>query len=396
MIGRSSWSMAGLVAGFALAMQGCSDSPSSPQEQSGLEVDSLPVGSPLARLGVIATASFSAPSLDAGTILQKDYENGSAVVRRWDPAMATGWQVVWRGATPPVTDAYFDADSGNLATIALDGSYRCPLRIDVAASTSITPSSAGSWKETVSISGSNVAWIDYRHNPTGGRTSEVYMADWSTGTETRLTDDTLYQTRVKIRGTWMVWTEYVHGTRANIRWMDLSTGETRLLDPGSQHQDNPVIGDGWVVWEDYRHATATDSADADIHAWSPATGAVALARVDGFQGRPATSDSRVVWEDYSRPGEVRLVGCELDPRSGACSNQTLASAYRSGSGSGFVGLPSIEGELLAWIATDGASARIELGRWPKRLDDTSLAGRELPSLLERRMGSLPLNPDRKH
>lgn len=309
--------------------------------------------------GSLATDAFEPPVLRDGVVYQAGWEGANAIVRAWGGT--SGWRTVAAGSTLPTTWLYYDAEGETMATLSIDATWSCPLRIVGPAGTWI-PSASTAWKEVVSLSGSRVGWVDYRHNAIGGSNSEVYMAHRDSATERRLTTDTLYQTKVALDGTWAVWVEYVHGDRANIRWMDLSTGESRLLDPRATHQDNPRVDGGWVVWEDFRAVSAMDASDIDLWGWSPSTGSVPLATGPGFQGSASLSNGRMVWEDHQPPGGApRIRGRSL--HDGDSASATLVDRDASGT---FQGKPSLDGESLAWIAASGSTMEVRLARWARK------------------------------
>lgn len=349
------WSASAIAAAWIVA--GCSES-SSPAGPGQTTLPGFDTASPLSLEGALATDAFEAPSLRGGKVFQLGWQDGSALVRSWGSGSA--WQVAARGISLPTSYMYHDAEGDAMATLSIDGTWTCPLRVVGPGGTWI-PTTSTAWKEVVSMSKGRVAWIDYRHNPSGGINSEVYVAHPDSASERRLTTDDLYQTGVELGGDWAVWVEYVHGDRANIRWMDLATGQTRLLDPQTTHQDNPHVADGWVVWEDYRSVTPADTADIDVWGWSPATGAVPLVAAPGYQGAVSLSEGRMVWEDYA-PGasvpQIRgkaIVGADTATR-------TLVA--RDGSGA-FQGKPSLEGTGLTWLVASGSTMEVRRAGWAK-------------------------------
>lgn len=348
-----------LLGGLCLLAASCMEDPSTSPPPARPSLPGLDSSSPLVPVASIATGAFEPLLVRAGKVYQPGWEGGNALVRVWDGASA--WRTAATGTTFPTTWLYHDAQEETMATLAIDATWACPLRVVGPAGTWI-PTASKAWKETVSLSGPRVAWVDYRHNPVGGSNSEVYVAHRDSATELRLTDDSLYQTKVVLDGSWAVWVEYVHGTRANIRWMDLATGQTLLLDPRSTHQDNPKVDGGWVVWEDYRSASTTDTTDIDLWGWSPSTGSVPLARGSGFQGGASLSRGRLVWEDHVPGASVpRLRG---KPLTGSdTSTVTLVAPDASGM---FQGKPALEDETLAWIAASGATMEVRLARWVRK------------------------------
>jgi hypothetical protein len=291
--------------GAALALvvvaMGCSESSSSTAPETAAPLPGFDTTSPLVLLGSISTDAFEAPSLRGGKVYQLGWRDGNAVVRSWSPDGT--WRIAAQGTSLPVKYLYHDAEGDALATLAIDATWTCPLLVSGPAGP-WNPTTSTAWKEVVSLSGKRVAWIDYRHNPSGGVNSEVYVAHRDSASERRLTADSIYQTGVAMDGDRIAWVEYVHGDKANIRWMDLATGATRLLDPRSTHQDKPRVAGDWVVWEDYRSASATDTSDIDIRGWSPSTGAVPLAVAPGYQGAVTVSQGRMVWEHYAPGAQV--------------------------------------------------------------------------------------------
>lgn len=342
---------------FAILMgTGCGDDSGSTAAPPGNPIPVAPQG-PLQDVVSVATSSFEPVLLRDGTVYQLGWNNGNAVVQAWDGA--NGWRIAAQGSNLPTSWMYFDVQGGTMATLSIDATWKCPLQVNGSAG-SWSPTSSTAWKETIATAGTRVAWIDYRHAASGGVNSEVYLAEQGASQERRLTDDSIYQTKVAMDGNWLVWVEYLHGKRANIRWMDLATGETRLLDARATHQDQPRVADGWVVWEDYRNA-GTDTTDIDLWGWSPATGSVPLVAAPGYQGSASLSQGRLVWEDHA--------GADGSPALKAKSmtgiDTTTATLLPGGAGSAFQGKPSLQGERLAWIASSGASAQLRVARWPR-------------------------------
>lgn len=343
---------------FAILMgTGCGDdsgSPTAPAPGNPIPVDSQ---GPLQGILSVATSSFEPVILRDGTVYQLGWSNGNAVVQAWDSA--NGWRIAAQGSTLPTSWLYFDVQGGAMATLAIDATWKCPLRVNSSAG-SWSPTNSTAWKETIATTGTRVAWIDYRHAATGSVNSEVYLAEQGTAVERRLTDDSIYQTKVAMDGNWLVWVEYLHGKRANIRWMDLATGETRLLDAQATHQDQPRVADGWVVWEDYRNA-GTDTTNIDLWGWSPATGSVPLVVAAGYQGSASLSQGRLVWEDHA--GTDGSPALKAKPLAG--TDTTTVVLLPGGTSGAFQGKPSLQGERLAWIASSGSVAEVRVGRWPR-------------------------------
>lgn len=346
------WGASLLVAFLGM---GCSES-SSPAAPETRPLPGFDSTSPLVLVGSIPTDAFEAPSLRGGKVYQLGWQSGNAVVRSWIPGGT--WQIAAQGTSLPTQYLYHDAEGDALATLAIDATWTCPLKVSGSAG-AWSPTSSTAWKEVVSLSGARVAWIDYRHNPSGGVNSEVYVAHRDSTPERRLTADSIYQTGVSLAGDRLAWVEYVHGDRANIRWMDLSTGATRLLDPRPSHQDKPRVAQDWVVWEDYRSTTPADTANIDIWGWSPSTGVMALAVEPGYQGAISVSEGRMVWEHYA-PGasvpEIRgksLAGADT-------STKILVPRDPSGV---YQGKPSLEGAELAWLVASGGTMEIRRARW---------------------------------
>jgi beta propeller repeat protein len=97
-----------------------------------------------------------------------------------------------------------------------------------------------------SIDGDRIVYTDLRNG-----TSDVYLYDLSTQTETRITDDPAHQGGPIISGDLIAYIDYRHGN-SEIYLFDLSTmTEARITTYPSSKQGLDIHG-RWIVWLDWR------------------------------------------------------------------------------------------------------------------------------------------------
>ena len=102
-------------------------------------------------------------------------------------------------------------------------------------------------KDDVSISGNRIVWTDWRNG-----NQDIYMYDLATNVEKRITTNTKSQVYPKIDGDKIVWQDYRDGSIGSAVYMyDLATNtEKRLVISEGKHQERPAISGNYVVWSD--------------------------------------------------------------------------------------------------------------------------------------------------
>lgn len=190
------------------------------------------------------------------------------------------------------------------------------------------------------IYGDRIVWTDFR-NGDGYQTSDIYMYDLSTSTETQITTSgSAYMP--DIYGDRIVWTDVRNGN-GDIYMYDLSTStETQITTNGSW-QYWPVIYDDKIVWVDERdadesHGDAYVSTSVYMYNLSTSTETRMSTREGQQQGPSSVYDDCVVWNNHLPDGSQCIYMCNLSTFE-ETQIPTSESAYS----------PDIYGDRIVWV-----------------------------------------------
>jgi beta propeller repeat protein len=156
--------------------------------------------------------------------------------------------------------------------------------------------------ERLVAAANRVVWTDYRYFTTSDTTIEIYLYDFSSGSERRITSRKGYKSAPYIMGNQIVWQDYRNATQdgknADIYLYDLSAGQEKTVCTYSAYQDQPSVYNNIVVWQDYRNA-GSDQKNADIYMRDLSTGTErAICTAPGYQAYPRIYGNIIVWQDY--------------------------------------------------------------------------------------------------
>lgn len=152
-------------------------------------------------------------------------------------------------------------------------------------------------QEYASIDGNIIAWIDKRNQ--GSTTNvDIYMKDISTNLERRVTSNSGYYDHIKVSGQYI----FYYNSGAIDRYNFNSGVTTRILKNAVQYD---VYGNK-IVWTDYRNG------NDDIYIKDMSTGQeIAVCTDSHTQKTPAIFGNTVVWGDY-RNGNQDIYSNTLD------------------------------------------------------------------------------------
>ena len=178
------------------------------------------------------------------------------------------------------------------------------------------------------------------------------------------------QLRPKVSENLFAWEDERTGV-AQIRVIERATGAELQVDPTSADQRFVAIDGGQIVWTDFRDDDENGVYDGDLTDRSDiwrrdANGKVSAAvAAESKQSFPDLSGDVLIWLDWRnvpkdenghpRP-EPKLGQFELwtlDLASGETDGQVFEQVWQGDWG----GLPTIEGDLLAWVSFDKTSVR---------------------------------------
>ena len=155
-------------------------------------------------------------------------------------------------------------------------------------------------QEGPALYGDTLVWSDSRNAATSG--SDIYLYDYSTGTERAICTAPADQLRASIWGTRIVWEDRRTGS-SDIRMFDLATGQERAICDAAGNQMFPVIQGDRIVWTDQRDTTAP----SDVYAYDLRTGTeTAICTAPGEQSRPIVPGDWVAWRDARNSGTTGM------------------------------------------------------------------------------------------
>ena len=177
------------------------------------------------------------------------------------------------------------------------------------------------------IDGHRIVWQDERNSH-----YDIYLYDLSTGSESRITNESNDQTEPAIDGMKIVWSDGRSMDASDIFMYDLATSsETRISDTPEPYNDiMPKISGNRIIWETFRW---------DIYAYNWNSGA---SQTVGYFHAPKAgydiSGNLVVFSEYDgRSQNIRLYDFLTDSYTEISSNPNYSSIR-----------PSIDGNRLVW------------------------------------------------
>jgi beta propeller repeat protein len=145
----------------------------------------------------------------------------------------------------------------------------------------------------LAIDGTRMVWADTRNSTDSASNTDIYMYDFSTQTETRITTNASDQLAPDISGNTIVWTDTRLGGYT-IFMYDLTTHtETQVSRASSGEFNPPKIDGNYIVWEDGRNGKA-DIFLYDISSREERQ----ITTNPAEQTSPDVSGNRIVWVDY--------------------------------------------------------------------------------------------------
>ena len=146
---------------------------------------------------------------------------------------------------------------------------------------------------SLAIDGSRMVWEDTRNSTDAASNTDIYLYDFSTQTETRITTHASDQLAPDISGDKIVWSDTRLGGYT-IFMYDLTTHTESQVSRASSGEFNPPKIDGnLIVWEDGRNG------NADIYLYDLITREERRITTNtAEQTSPAVSGNRIVWVDY--------------------------------------------------------------------------------------------------
>lgn len=152
-------------------------------------------------------------------------------------------------------------------------------------------------------SGHLLVYNDQRYWDTlGGQNIEVFLYDFDTGVETRLTEKLMQQFTPKVSGDYVVWEDYGKGyEREEIALYHIPSGEIRMLTDDDVRQMAPEIDGNHVVWSDLRNGQASPGGgyrNLDIYLYRIDTGELRRISDEEHEQKYPTIHGRwIAWTD---------------------------------------------------------------------------------------------------
>lgn len=141
-----------------------------------------------------------------------------------------------------------------------------------------------------SIDGNRVVWKDDRNGH-----SDIYMYDFATSTETRITTDVNDQVWPSISGNYIVWQDDRNG-HWDIYMYDISTSTETRVTTSVSDEEQPCISGDRIVWHDDRNL-GTSGIDIYLYTISTSTESTPFGTPASNQYSPWIDGNIVVWED---------------------------------------------------------------------------------------------------
>ena len=193
----------------------------------------------------------------------------------------------------------------------------------------------GHYKWDAVLSDTHVAWIDERRDirlprDTGGAVlaGDVFVMDFRTGEQRRITDTPANRRSLRISGSRLVWEDNRNELEENSDNHDIYAYDLRnkqeipvVVAPGKQR--HPAIHGDIVVWSDNRNSPEIGTRTAgchnlpdrrcDIYSYNLATGEEKLlVQTGNNNGSPSIHGELMAWQQYLEGGRSLIVLLDLD------------------------------------------------------------------------------------
>jgi TolB protein len=241
------------------------------------------------------------PAIYGDRIVWTDYRNGDGYsnsdIYMYDLSTSTETQITTSGSaySPDIYDdiiVWTDERNGNGDIYMYN--------LSTSTETQITTNN--SWQYGPVIYDDKIVWIDERDaDESHGDayvSSNIYMYDLSTSTETRITTSEAEQTGLAIYGDRIVWHNFLNGEPYHHIYMcNLSTfEETQITTSGSAYSPD-IYGDR-IVWIDYRNGIG--AVEGNIYMCNLSTSTESkITNNESNKYGPIIFDNRIVWADWN-------------------------------------------------------------------------------------------------
>lgn len=227
----------------------------------------------------------------------------------------------------------------NITTAA--GYYTVEQRVTTSPSINYTISFFGT-PQFPSIDGDRVVWKDDRNG-----NADIYMYDFNTSTETRITTDSNDQTWPVISGNTIVWQDNRNGNW-DIYMYDLGTSTESQVTTDSNDQEQPCVSGDRIVWHDDRNYLASD---VDIYMYTISTTTEApLVTALGPQYSPYIDGNITVWEDGRSAYDIYYYDFTSPVVDGSVVSSSGHTQY----------WPTIDGNHISWTENRGVGSSYDI------------------------------------
>ena len=201
--------------------------------------------------------------------------------------------------------------------------------------------------ERLAAAANRVAWTDYRYFTASDTTVEIYLYDFSSGSQKRITSQKGYKSAPYIMGNQIVWQDYRNAAadpkNADIYLYDLGASQEKAICTNSAYQDQPSVYNNIVVWQDYRNA-GSNPKNADIYMRDLSTGTErAICTAAGWQAYPRIHGNIIVWQDY-RNATTDTANADIYLYDLATNTETAITTK-----AGYQSEPFLYGSTVVWL-----------------------------------------------
>jgi beta propeller repeat protein len=202
--------------------------------------------------------------------------------------------------------------------------------------------------ERLAAAANRVVWTDYRYFTAGDTTVEIYLYDFLSGSERRITSQKGYKSGPYIMGNQIVWQDYRNATvnpeNADIYLYDLGTNQEKTVCTNTTYQDQPSVYNDVVVWQDYRN-TGSNPKNADIYMRDLATGTErAICTAQGYQAYPKIYSNIIVWQDYRNATPSDTSNADIYLYDLATNSEMVVTTK-----AGYQSEPFLYGSTIVWF-----------------------------------------------
>jgi len=283
------------------------------------------------------------PAIYGDRIVWTDYRNGDGYsnsdIYMYDLSNSTETQITTNNSAQYQPDIYGD----KIVWLDERNGNGDIYMYDLSTSTETQITTNGSWQYWPAIYDDKIVWVDDRDaDESHGDayvSSNIYMYDLSTSTETRISTSEAQQTGLAIYGDRIVWDSYLNGESYHHIYMcNLSTfEETQITTSGSGYSPD-IYGDR-IVWIDSRNGYGDVNVNIYMYNLSTST-ETQITNNESNKDGPVIFDDRIIWADWNN-GNPDIYMYDL-----STSTETQITDDSSHVG-GEVG-PDIYGNRIVW------------------------------------------------